>query len=414
MIQLKTATILLVIFWTISLSYGQIPPAEPAIEENISAPQLEGPMGPDLISQLFGKDSIVDIVLQNREKYRFQFMLTELAEAKSQVFLGQTHDYSVPNWYFYPASMVKLPIALMSLEKLKATNFSTKATLKFKRDFECGNMQFVDESRQKNLNFETMLRKLIIVSNNRYYNSLYHFVTPEKINEELELHGFDQTNIYKDFTGCEMPLNLKTHGFSLQEKDSTKIYSQESSQLELKEFASHYSYDTTKLLGSKSEYRGKIVDGPFDFNYNLEYSIRDIHKTSMSLFFPQFTSEKDTWNIREEDRQLLLESMKSVPKDLKEKEYYNAKKYPDNLYKYVVHGDDNPVYSSVISYSKMGISYGFVTETAYIIHPETKRQYVLTVSIYVNKNDTVNDGKYEYDELARPFLARFGQLLLEL
>lgn len=413
MIQSKTILILLAI-WTSSLSFGQIDPVEPAPNKNMRIPTLEDPMAPDLMDQIHGKDSLVDHVLGNREKYRFQFMMTEVVEHQSEVILGKTHDYSVPSWYFYPASMVKLPIALMSLEKLNETNFSTKAKLKFNRDFVCGNMKFVDESRQKNLSFETMLRKLIIVSNNTYYNSLYHFLTPERINTELAQHGFDQTNIYKDFTGCEMPLNLRTHGFSLQEKDSAKTYAQGSSHLELNDFASNYCYDSTKLYGSKSEYRGKIVDGPFDFNYNLEYSICDIHKTSMSLFFPQFSSEQNSWNIREEDRQLLLESMKSVPKDLGEKEYFNTKKYPDNLYKYTVHGDDNPKYNSVITYGKMGISYGFVTETAYVVDPRTKKQYVLTVSIYVNANDTVNDGKYEYEDLARPFLARFGQLLLEL
>ena len=400
MIKLKTILILLTLATTnVTFCQDQIEEAE----------QM-----PSLLSQILGVDSLVDHVLNNIEKYRFQFMVTEIHESESELYLGETHDYSVPNWYFYPASMVKLPIAIMSLEKLNETNFSTDATLKFQRDFECGNMKFVDESRQRKLTFKEMLRKLIIVSNNRYYNSLYHFVTPQRINDELKKRGFVETHIYKDFTGCEMPQNLKTHGFSIQEIDSTKTYVQNSSHIELEEFAANYIYDSTKLYGSKSEYRGEIVDGPFDFNYNLEYSIQDIHSTSMRLFFPQFFDEDDRWNLREEDRQFLLESMKSVPKDLRGKEYLNTKKYPDNLYKYIVHGDDNPIYDGVITYSKMGISYGFVTETAYVTNPKTNKRYVLTANIYVNSNDTVNDGKYEYKELARPFLARFGQLLLEL
>ncbi len=398
MIQLKTILIL-VAFLT----------ANVGISQNTDV----GKIGPDLVDQLFGRDSLVDHVLSNPEKYHFQFMVTDVIEYQSELYLGETHDYSAPYWYFYPASMVKLPVAIMSLEKLNELNFSTEATLKFQRDFECGNMKFVDESRRKNLSFKEMLRKLIIVSNNRYYNSLYHFLTPEHINAELQEKGLIETNIYRDFTGCEMPLNLKTHGFNIQEHDSTKTYDQMSSHIELEDFAANYIYDTTKLYGSKSEYRGKIVDGPFDFNYNLEYSIQDIHSTSMRLFFPQFFDEDNCWNLREEDRELLLESMKSVPKDLGEKEYLNEKKYPDNLYKYIVHGDGNPKYDSVITYSKMGISYGFVTETAYVIHPKTGKRYVLTANIYVNSNDTVNDGKYEYQELARPFFARFGQLLLE-
>lgn len=374
----------------------------------------EGLMRPDLMSRLHGHDSLVDHVLENREKYRFQFIVTEIVEYKSEFILGQTHDYSAPWWYFYPASMVKLPVALMTLEDLKRIDFSTKATLQFDNDFTCGNMQFVEESRKGDLSFEKMIRELIIVSNNNYYNSLYHFLSPQTINAKLKEKGLGTTSIYRDFTGCEMPLNLKTHGFSVQEEGSGKIGVQDVKVLELSNFASAYQYDTTKLLGSKHEYRGKIVDGPFDFNYNLEYPLRDIHSTSMRLFFPQFFDESERWDIREEDRQFLLNAMKSVPKDLNEKKYLDQKKYPDNLYKYIVLGDDNADYDSVITYSKMGISYGFVTETAYVHDPKTGKHYVVTANLYVNSNDTVNDAKYEYEELARPFFARFGQLLLQL
>lgn len=375
---------------------------------------LEGLIWPDFLSRIQGKDSLVDVVLGNREQYRFQFIMTEIVEDKSTFILGQTRDYSAPWLYFYPASMVKLPIALMTLEDLKRIDHSTKATLRFDYDFTCGNMAFVEESQKEALSFEKMIRELIIVSNNTYYNSLYHFLSPEKINKKLQEKGLGSTSIYRDFTGCEMPLNLKTHGFRVQEEGSGKIGVQGMKVLELNEFTENYQYDTTKLLGSKHEYRGKIVDGPFDFNYNLEYALRDIHSTSMRLFFPQFFDKSDCWDIREEDRQMLLTAMKSVPKDLNEKKFYDTKKYPDNLYKYIVLGDDNPKYDSVITYSKIGISYGFVTETAYVHDPKTNKHYVLTASIYVNSNDTVNDGKYEYEAFARPFLARLGQVLLEM
>ena len=229
----------------------------------------------------------MDHVLDNRETYRFQFILTEIVEENDEFQLGQTHDYSAPQWYFYPASTVKLPLALMTLEELKRLDFSTNATLRFDDDFTCGNMSFVEASKNGAINFEQMIRELIIVSNNAYSNSLYHFLSPKKINSELKEKGLLSTLIYRDFSGCELPINLKTHGYSIQEEGSGKIGVQETTVLELSEFAMNYHYDTSKLIGSKHEYRGKIVDGPFDFNYNLEYSLKDIHSTSMRLFFPQ-------------------------------------------------------------------------------------------------------------------------------
>ncbi len=373
----------------------------------------EEPIEPDFLQGIYGKDTLVDHVLDNREKYRFQFMLTEIVVTDSTLYLGKTHDFSVPKWYFYPASMVKLPTALLSLEKLNEIGFSTQAILKFNQDFECGNMRFVDESRRSNLTFEKMIRELIIVSNNTYYNSLYHFLTPQRINKELLQKELSQTKIYKDFSGCEIPLNLHTHSFTVEEQESEKTFKQEESHLELIEFAQNYRYDPTKLMGSKNEYRGDIVDGPFDFNYNLEYPLNDIHSTTMRLFFPAFFNENQCWNLREKDRELLIEAMKSVPSDLGEKKYFDQRKYPDNLYKYIVHGDGNTQFDDVLTYGKIGISYGFVTESAYVVDPKTGKRFVLTASMYVNSNDTVNDGKYEYEEIARPFLARFGQLILE-
>jgi hypothetical protein len=343
-------------------------------------------------------------------------MMTDIIEQDSTFYIGETYDYTEPSWYFYPASLVKLPTAIMALEKLKALEFSTNASILFDTDFECGNMRFVNESNHSRVKktLKEMIRELIIVSNNTYYNSLYHFLTPKRINDELAQKGFSETKIFRDFSGCEIPLNLKTHGFSLKERGNENTYHQDGSRLELSDFASNYTYDSTKLLGSKNEYRGEIVDGPFDFNYNLEYPIKDIHSTSMRLFFPEFFAEEDRWDLRESDRAMLIRSMKAVPKNLWQKEYQDKRKYPDNLYKYLIHGDDNPKYDSVITYSKLGLSYGFVTETAYVHDPKTNRRYVLTVSLYVNSNDTVNDGKYEYEELAKPFLARLGQLILEL
>lgn len=373
----------------------------------------EDPIEPDFLLEMYGKDSLVDYVLGNREKFRFQFMLTEIEAFDSILVLGQTHNYAVPEWYFYPASVVKLPTAILTLEKLKEKDFPVESALVLNRDFECGNMQFVEESREKNTTIQQMLRELIIVSNNTYYNSFYHFLTPKFLNEQLQAKGIRNTHIYKDFSGCEMPLNMKTHGYFLVDRKKSITLKEDQSEFPLSEFAAHYSYDSTKLLGSKHEYRRNIVDGPFDFNYNLEYPISDIHGTSMRLFFPEFFKEDERWNIREEDRDLLIETMKSVPHDLNEKKYLDKKKYPDNLYKYLIHGDANPKYNAVITYSKLGLSYGFVTETAYVHDPSTNRRYVLTASMYVNANDTVNDGKYEYEELAKPFLARFGQLILE-
>ncbi len=396
--MLHRIVLLLAISWTTS-AFGQT---------------LTANLASDPLSFLKGKDSLVDLVLDHPELYRFQFIFTEIRTNKRGVAFGQTYDFSHPDLYFYPASVVKLPIALLALEKLNELGYSTDAILKINRDQECGNMSFVDESQGGTLSFEGMIRNLIVVSNNPYFNALYHFLSPKLIHAELRAKGFNNTWIFREFSGCEMPLNLKTNSLSVYENGNLDTLFQDQSVLQLTELPADYRYTSTKLIGSKHEYRGKIVNGPYDFNYALEYSLCDIHATSLRLFFPEFYSKKEQWQIREEDRQFLLKSMEEVPKDLGDKVFQDEKEYPDNLYKYLVHGDGNPIYDSIITRGKIGISFGFVTETAHVIDPNTNKQYVLSASIYVNANDTVNDGIYEYDQVARPFFARLGQLLLEM
>lgn len=363
-----------------------------------------------LMEFLKGKDPLVDRVLNQREQFRFQFIFTQVNKQNESTNL-ETFDYSTDD-YFYPASVVKLPTALLTLEALNNKGVSRNAILKIQQDQYCGNMTYIERTKARNLSFEKMLRELIVVSDNHYYNALYHFLTPKRINSQLKQHGLLHTKIYRSFTGCELPKSLFCNSFKVYEPAGTLQFSQNSSQLPFDEFSNQYKYDSTKLLGAKHEYRRKIVSGPFDFNYNLEYPLNDIHGSMLRLCFPEQFSSTERWNIRAEDREFLLESMRQVPKNLGGK-FSDQKKYPDNLYKYVVHGVQHPDYRNIISTSKIGISYGFVTETAHIKDPQSGKEYVLTASIYVNANDTVNDGDYEYDEIARPFLAKLGQLLLE-
>jgi len=366
---------------------------------------------PGILELIQGKDPLVDTVLANREQYRFQFILMEISDLEPYGPLIELHDYSTSD-YFYPASMVKLPTALATLEKLTEDSLSIDAWLKINRDQHCGNMKYIEQTEKQRLTFRQMIEELMIVSDNHHYNALYHYVSPQVLNDKMKARSIEKSKIYKPFTGCEMPLNLFTNSSVAIDPNGRKVV-QDSARIELEDFAKLYSYDDELLLGSKHEYRREIVDGPYDFNYNLEYPLWDIQKTMLGVFAPQSLAEENQWNIDSTKLEFLQETMLRSPKTLGGDFARKPKDYPDNLYKYIIHGDANPKYKNVKTYSKIGISYGFVTESAYVVDPDSGKKFLLTASIYVNANDTVNDGDYEYDEVARPFLAKFSQLILE-
>lgn len=365
-----------------------------------------------LWQSLLGQDPLVDSVLMNSDRYRFQFIYTDIERDTSGESFIRTESYSTGQ-YFYPASTVKLPTAILTMEKLHKRGYSLDAVLKIHDDQYCGNMSYIEKLENRDIPMKEIIEELIVVSDNTYYNALYQFLTPKALNDSLKSRGINKTKIYRSFTGCEIPQNLFCNSLHLTDAALHRTYLQGSSRMELDEFSEAYTYDEAKLLGSKHEYRREIVPGPFDFNYNLEYSLDDLHATMLRLVVPEQFPEEERWNLSEEYRSFLMDCLQKAPSELKKEEFQDDKKYPDNLYKYIVKGNDDDSYKDIVTYSKIGISYGFVTETAYVVNPKTEREFVVTASIYVNENDTVNDGKYEYEDVARPFFAKLGQLLLD-
>ncbi len=374
--------------------------------------QLNIETNEDLLNYLHGSDEVFNGILDSSDLHHFQFIYTRIDRVNGDTTL-KTFNLSNPDYYFYPASVVKLPTALVTLEMMKKHDLSMDAYMKIHRDQTCGNMGYIEEMEAGRLTMGKMIRELIVISNNRYYNALYQFVTPKKLNSRLISKGINDTKIYRSFTGCDLPHSLFCNSLTITDTEKKNTLIQNSSRLGLSTFAARYIWSPKYLYGSKHEYRGEIVKGPFDFNYHLEYPLKDIHATMLRLIKPNLFSEEEQWDISDEHKDYFLNAMKGIPSDLTDKKYHDQKKYPDNIFKYIVKGDDNPNYKDVVTYSKIGIAYGFVTETAYIVDTTNNIEFFLTASIYVNSNDTVNDGKYEYDEIARPFLTKLGQKILD-
>ena len=361
----------------------------------------------DLLNFLSGKDVLVDSVLKNRNFFHLQMVYTPIKKQGDSISFETVK--MLTGDYFYPASTVKLPTALLTLEKLNRLGLSLDDVLKINSDNHCGNEEYITLSQKNDLSFRKMINELIVVSNNTYYNSLYQFLTPEEINESLDLKGFKKVNIYKYFSGCDMAGHLKCNSLNVNRGEDV-VYEQQSCVLDINRFTQNYSYSEDKLFGSKHEYQGVIVDGPYDFNYNLEIPLEALHEMLIRLIYPEKFPANLRWKIREEDRLFLIKALGMFPNELEGKEFKDPKKYPNNIYKYILLGEDVKDQRTV---SKIGLAYGFSTEIAFVECSDIGA-YFLSVSMYTNANNTVNDGKYEYEQIARPFMARVGKLLLDL
>lgn len=135
-------------------------------------------------NDLFGK------VLQNPEKYKTQIIYTQIDRDSVNFPHFKTYTYHLnPGEYFYPASTVKLPASVLSLEKLNDLNISglSKYTnLRIDSAYP-GQMKVeYDSSSSTNLpSIAQYIRKIFLVSDNDAFNNLYEFLGQRYFNQQI-------------------------------------------------------------------------------------------------------------------------------------------------------------------------------------------------------------------------------------
>jgi hypothetical protein len=69
--------------------------------------------------------------------------------------------------------------------------------------------------------------------------------------------------------------------------------------------------------------------------------------------------------------------------------------------------------ANVRVFNKVGWSYGFMTDVSYVVDFENNIEYMLSASVYVNSDEIVNDGKYDYKMMGYPFMYQLGQAVYQ-
>src|SRR5690606_12459294 len=101
--------------------------------------------------------------------------------------------------YFYPASTVKLPVALLALEKinrLEVPGLDRDTVMLISADGHGQTEATRDPTAAGGLpSIGHYIRKVLLVSDNDAFNRLYEFVGQSDINETLYSRGFEGTRI---------------------------------------------------------------------------------------------------------------------------------------------------------------------------------------------------------------------------
>ena len=329
--------------------------------------------------------------MDNLKDHELQILFTSIERTgRDEIDPITFHEYSFqldPLHYFYPASTVKFPAAVLSLEKLSSLNRS-----------HLDNYQV--EGDTLTYNFANTINEIFAVSDNDANNRLFEFLGSDYINSKLKSKGIKPIRISHRLSTSDAA-NPNTKKIEIRSKglETITIKSNKNSNplpLNLNQL--------NKGLGYIQE--GQQINSPFDFSYKNYFSLQAQHEMIKRVIFPEAFKASERFNISEEKRAFLLESMHKLPRE----QGYDPKIYYDSYGKFLWFGDtEKNIPSHIKIYNKVGYAYGTLTDCAYIEDHKNKLSYFITATILVNKNGVFNDNKYEYDSVGIPFLAALGR-----
>jgi hypothetical protein len=354
-------------------------------------------------------------VTQDPGKYRVQIIYTQIdrdAENRPQ-FTSYTYGVN-PDQYFYPASTVKLPTALLALEKineLAIPGLTRDSTMLTGVASDWQTPATTDSSSPNGLpSVGHYVRKILLVSDNDAFNRLYEFIGQEPLNESLHEKGYRNTRIFHRLEVARNAAeNAKTNPVTFVDGDTT-LYTQGPQTSD-----TNYAHDEPILLGRAEIVDGERVNRPKDFSGNNVFALQDLHDVMQALIFPQFVEERRRFNLTEDDYQFVYRNMAAYPSESGIAEYADEERYPDGYVKFFMYGGSAPtIPENIRIFNKPGDAYGFLTDCAYIVDFENGVEFLLAATIFTNANETFNDDTYEYDEIALPFLRDLGMAIYEV
>lgn len=337
---------------------------------------------------LASENSKIKQVTDNLDQYEVQIKFTQInRESDSLIF--KDYDFQVDdNTYFYPASTVKFPIALLAMEKLNQLDALHKDT------------RFYIEGDTVETTFAADVSKIFAVSDNQANNRLLEFLGQDAVNRNLEQKGIIPVRISHRLS-TENADDITTKPVIIYLNDST------TTALDGSINTSAQSLKINKIekgIGYITE--DSLMQEPFSFALKNYYPINAQHAVLKRIIFPEAFSENERFKLNDEQRKFILEAMHTVPRQAG----YDPIEYYDSYVKFFMFGDhkeDIPEHIKI--YNKVGYAYGTLTDCAYLLDSKNKVEFMLTATILVNKNGIFNDNIYEYDDIGIPFLSELGR-----
>ena len=380
---------------------------------------------------LTGQSVLHDLIAENKssfgpwaqdpDKYEIQVLYTEIDRAADGSVSLTTHRWGVAdtNQYFYPASSVKLPAAILALQRinelgvegLSAQSLLFHGTGTAPASAPQTAVTADSSSASGYPSVAHYVRKLLLVSDNDAYNRLFEFLGPTYLNHSLRNVGI---------TGGRLQHRVGVGGFDTETHawlNPVKFIDGVRVPYQIGERHDRFYDPLPQVKGQRrgkgyTTNDGELVNEPFDFTHKNYLSVRNLHDIVLRVMVPEAVAPERRFDLAPADYDLLREAMGQRPR---ESDYPRYDK-PDNYVKFWIVGDqpeDTEIPDGLRIYNKVGWAYGYLTDAAYVRDAQSGREFLLVGTIHTNENRIFNDGVYEYETVGLPFFGELGRAVLQ-
>jgi len=352
-------------------------------------------------------------ILSHPDTFQYQLIYTRIDRNKKNIPRFKNYYlHTDRNRYFNPASMVKMPLAFLSMQKINELNVNgvnIHTTMFTDSSYEGQSSVTKDSLASDGLpSLAQYIKKIFLISDNDAYNRLYEFVGQETINKRLWQMGYSDIRITRRFVHMTEDQNRHTNQVRFLNNGATLYVQPPAYNIQPFDFSK-------KILIGKGhlDWQDHLINEPMDFTTHNCVPLEDLQKILQSVLFPASVSDRKRFNLKNEDMQFLYRYMSEYPRE-SHFPFYDTTEYYDSYTKFFFfRAGKSSIPPYIRSFNKAGWSYGFLTDVAYIVDLRNNIEFMLSGVIYVNSDGILNDDKYEYEETGYPFFKEVGNIIYQ-
>ena len=359
------------------------------------------------------KDSLLQNVLAHPDTYRYQLVYTQIdRDGKNQPTFTNFYYQFDSLRYFNPASTVKLPLALLTLEKLHGLEkygVDLNTPVKIDSSYSGQTTMYQDSTSENGLpSMAHFIKKVFLISDNVAYNRMYEFLGQQTINRRLHAMGYPDLRITRRFVRMNEDENRHTNAMRFVTSDGTLLYQQPPAYN-----ADAFNFAHINKMGNAHYANDSLIHEPIDFTKANNLTVHHLQQLLQATLFPESVDPSKRFALTPTDYEFLYRYLSQYPS---ETDYpkYDSTVYFDSYVKFFFKdgGKHLPPYIRV--FNKVGWAYGCMTDASYIVDFKNKVEFMLTLTLYVNSDGVMNDDKYDYDTIGLPFFTNLARYFITM